>query len=275
MYLQDDIVRAARGHLTARQQGEFFAALVEYDETGEAPEVRDAKAAFGVALCLSRIDKAKERARKLSENGRRGGRPRKTKAKPIGFDGEKPNGKQLVSESAKPNQNQLLSEGENQNESNPIKSESESEKEKVSFSDEKLSVAHPDGCACRAEARRKATAEERREIIDHLNAMTGKAFKPDTTATTSLINARFAEGFTVADFKRVIDAKCADWIGVTSRDGRDMGEYLRPSTLFRPTNFEGYLNSEARADRPATAPGYFVTGSAEGDRELRERMGGA
>lgn len=76
------------------------------------------------------------------------------------------------------------------------------------------------------------------EVIDYLNQKTGKNFKHTSKVTQRHIRARFAEGFTVNDFKQVIDKKCSDWL----RDQK-MKEYLRPETLFG-TKFESYLNSK-------------------------------
>lgn len=76
------------------------------------------------------------------------------------------------------------------------------------------------------------------EVIDYLNQKTGKNFKHTSKVTQRHIRARLAEGFTVSDFKQVIDNKCSDWL----RDQK-MKEYLRPETLFG-TKFESYLNSK-------------------------------
>ena len=76
------------------------------------------------------------------------------------------------------------------------------------------------------------------EIVQHLNQKTGKNFKHTSKVTQRHIRARLAEGFTVSDFKQVIDKKCSDWL----RDQK-MKEYLRPETLFG-TKFESYLNSK-------------------------------
>ena len=78
------------------------------------------------------------------------------------------------------------------------------------------------------------------EIIDYLNQKTGKHFKSSTPKTKSLINARIKEGFTLDDFKKVIDTKCDEWL----KDNK-MSIYLRPETLFG-TKFEGYLNQEKK-----------------------------
>ena len=77
---------------------------------------------------------------------------------------------------------------------------------------------------------------EIKEIIDYLNFKARKNFRSSTAATQSLIKARLNEGFTVEDFKKVIDIKCNEWLG------SDYAQYLRPQTLFG-TKFESYLNT--------------------------------
>ena len=76
------------------------------------------------------------------------------------------------------------------------------------------------------------------EIIDYLNQKTGKHFRKSIANTTRAINARIKEGFTVDDFKSVIDKKVIEW----GKDER-MKQYLRPQTLFG-TKFESYLNQD-------------------------------
>lgn len=75
------------------------------------------------------------------------------------------------------------------------------------------------------------------QVIAHLNLATGKKFNPKTKATISAINGRASEGATLEDFKRVIDNKTAEWLN----DPR-MEKFLCPTTLFRPSKFEGYKN---------------------------------
>ena len=56
------------------------------------------------------------------------------------------------------------------------------------------------------------------------------------------------EGFTIEDFKTVIDKKAAEW------QGTDFEQYLWPTTLFG-TKFEGYLNAKAiKATKATKAP---------------------
>ena len=75
-------------------------------------------------------------------------------------------------------------------------------------------------------------------IISYLNEKAGTKYKATTDKTKKAIHARLSEGFTVDDFKTVIDKKCAEWIG-----DEKMEKYLRPETLFG-TKFEGYLNAK-------------------------------
>ena len=79
------------------------------------------------------------------------------------------------------------------------------------------------------------------EIVDYLNSKTSKNYRASTRKTKSLINARMNEGFTVDDFKKVIDNKTAEWLNTK------MEQYLRPETLFG-TKFESYLNQNVSID---------------------------
>jgi uncharacterized phage protein (TIGR02220 family) len=84
-------------------------------------------------------------------------------------------------------------------------------------------------------------------IVEYLNKKTDKNFKPTTKATKEHISARLGEGFTVEDFKQVIDNKVAAW-----KDDAKMNAFLRPQTLFN-TKFEAYLNEQ----KPKQNEDYF------------------
>lgn len=73
-------------------------------------------------------------------------------------------------------------------------------------------------------------------IVEYLNDKIGAHYKPNGKKMKELIRARMNEGYTVEDFKTVIDKKFKSW-------GNDpkMSLYLRPSTLFG-TRFGEYLN---------------------------------
>ena len=79
-------------------------------------------------------------------------------------------------------------------------------------------------------------------VIDYLNKKANTNYRPTTKNTQSFINARVKEGYTVEDFKKVIDSKSKEWLNT------DFEKYLRPATLFG-TKFENYLN-EANKKTP-------------------------
>lgn len=84
-------------------------------------------------------------------------------------------------------------------------------------------------------------------VIKYLNAKAGTNYRANNKATQRLIKARFNEGMTTKDFKKVIDNKCNDWL----KDPK-MCEFLRPATLFG-SKFESYLNQKPkRLDQSVT-----------------------
>lgn len=87
------------------------------------------------------------------------------------------------------------------------------------------------------------------EVVDHLNQRAGTHYRATTSNTRKLIKARLKEGFTVDEFKLVIDKKCAEWL-----NNRDMVQYLRPETLFG-NKFESYLNAKSSTQATSTNPG--------------------
>ena len=76
------------------------------------------------------------------------------------------------------------------------------------------------------------------EIVDYLNEKAHKKYRSNNKTTMRHINARLKEGYTLSDFKQVIDNRCATWLGT------DMEQYIRPETLFG-SKFENYLNARA------------------------------
>ena len=78
-----------------------------------------------------------------------------------------------------------------------------------------------------------------KEITEYLNNRIGANYRHTTNKTRDLIKARYNEGFTIDDFKIVIDKKCVEWMNT------DMQKYLRPETLFG-TKFESYLNQQVK-----------------------------
>lgn len=79
-----------------------------------------------------------------------------------------------------------------------------------------------------------------KEIVDYLNNLAGTNYRASTKKTKDLIKARINEGFTLDDFKVVIEKKTREWI-----NDNKFKVYLRPETLFG-TKFEGYLNQPVK-----------------------------
>lgn len=96
------------------------------------------------------------------------------------------------------------------------------------------------------------------EIIKYLNDKAGTKYRANAQATKRHINARINEGFTLEDFKTVIDKKCAEWLN------GEMAKYLRPETLFGG-KFESYLNAPAITRKTYGANGIEIDTNAPDD----------
>lgn len=94
-------------------------------------------------------------------------------------------------------------------------------------------------------------------IISYLNEKAGTKYKTSTAKTKSAIHARLSEGFTIDDFKEVIDKKCLEWL-----HDEKMAKYLRPETLFG-TKFEGYLNAKVTPNGNQCQRGYHRQSKAD------------
>lgn len=101
------------------------------------------------------------------------------------------------------------------------------------------SRAEPDG-----------VADKTKTIVDYLNEKTDSHYKATTPKTKQLVQARLKEGFSVDDFKTVIDKKTATWL-----NDNKMNKYLRPLTLFG-TKFEDYLNEKVKGQPDKNDPYY-------------------
>lgn len=79
-----------------------------------------------------------------------------------------------------------------------------------------------------------------KDIVDYLNTLAGTNYRASSRETKDLIKARFNEGYTLEDFKVVIEKKTREWI-----NDNKMRVYLRPRTLFS-NKFESYLNQPVK-----------------------------
>jgi uncharacterized phage protein (TIGR02220 family) len=98
------------------------------------------------------------------------------------------------------------------------------------------------------EPERNPIAEAAEPVIELLNRLTGKRYEPDSSVVTDNVRKLLGAKFTAADMQAVVSAKVAEW-----RHRPEMADYLRPSTLLRPSKFKEYiadLRAKA-AKRPA------------------------
>jgi len=85
-------------------------------------------------------------------------------------------------------------------------------------------------------------------VILYLNAVSGRGFKVTKTSLTPIM-ARRNEGYTLDQFKTVIDKKYEDW------KGGEYEKYLQPSTLFG-NKFDQYLNQVINKPASTKATGF-------------------
>lgn len=80
------------------------------------------------------------------------------------------------------------------------------------------------------------------EIIDYYNEVSGKKVKYETYKEK--IVTRWNEGYTLDDFKHVIDVKYQEWV-VNTKDPERTNRWFHPDTLFRnKTKFARYVEEE-------------------------------
>ena len=228
--IQDDMLDAASA-MPKRQGDDFLVALLRYGRTGEEPKGKPAWLPTFIA-CKSRIDmsqRAHERGRRAAEArfAMHDGAQASCKSAPEHDAETEPcimhDGAQASCKSAPEHDAENENENENENER---ESERESEREKTP-------PKAPRGGPSRADV---LSATER--VVSHLNAVCGTTYRADSEQTRRLVCARLADGFSADDLERAVDNMASHWL-----NREEMRRFLRPSTLFAPTKFEGYLQT--------------------------------
>lgn len=79
--------------------------------------------------------------------------------------------------------------------------------------------------------------DQAKQVLSHLNQTTGSRYQVCKSSLEN-IRGRLAEGFTPDELTLVVDYSVEKW-----GDDLKMAEYLRPTTLFLPSKFPGYLQS--------------------------------
>ena len=75
------------------------------------------------------------------------------------------------------------------------------------------------------------------KVINKLNELNNTKYKPTSEETLKLIKGRLDDGYTEEDLLMVVEKMSYLWNKEPAKDEKDMRPYLRPSTLFRKSNF--------------------------------------
>lgn len=215
--------------LPPEQMQEVLLAICEYALDGKEPPT----AGLGRAMleqCRMVIDESNARRDASKENGKLGGRP--TANKESGDNLEEPS-----SNLEKPRTN-LEEPNGNLGEPSETHNKKDIRDKDLNISVFQTSVV--DESPTSADEKDKSVNSvpaPYKEIIDYLNQKTGKTFSFKSKDTRTKIKARLNEGYTVDDFKKVIDNMWERWKG----DPKYV-EYIRPATLFCG-RFDNYLNT--------------------------------
>lgn len=89
-------------------------------------------------------------------------------------------------------------------------------------------------------------------VINKLNELNNTKYKPTSEETLKLIKGRLDDGYTEEDLLMVVEKMSYLWNKEPAKDEKDMRPYLRPSTLFRKSNFENYLNMPVHKQKLTT-----------------------
>lgn len=81
-----------------------------------------------------------------------------------------------------------------------------------------------------------------KQVLLHLNQVTGAKFQMSDSSLAN-VRARLADGHTADELQLVVDYKHEHW------HDTEQDQYLRPKTLFTPSNFPGYLKSATKWER--------------------------
>lgn len=75
------------------------------------------------------------------------------------------------------------------------------------------------------------------QMIEYFNLITGRRFRLNNKTYLKAIENRFKDGYTEEQMREVIQVKTLEW-----KNNPTMSVHLNPETIFRPSNFEKYVN---------------------------------
>lgn len=210
---------------------ESVQAILDYGLDGKPPDTQGTIAHTVFSLVKPQIDANNRRF----ESGKKGGR--------------KPNPNQDVTK-AEPNSNQTDTKPE-------PKEKCKGERRKEKKDNNKTIMSPPTS--------RGRPAYQYGEVVDYLNLRAGTRYRSTSEDTRKHIRARIDDGYSLDDFKAVIDRKVAEW------KGTEWEKFLRPSTLFG-SKFESYLNQREEPKGKKTAFSNFL--ERDYDKDLMDSLVG-
>ena len=228
--------------LNMEQRGELLTAIMNHALGRASPEL-DAVTSMAFSFIRSRMDRDGEKYEKTvearKEAGKMGGRPKangfsekQTKAKKAnGFSEKQTKAKKPVYDP--------------DNDSDP---DNDNDKNNMSPPTSRGELTYPYGA-----------------VVDYLNSKAGTRYKHSSEDTRKHIRARVNDGYTLDDFKAVIDRKVAEW------KDTEWAKFLRPSTLFG-SKFESYLNQKEEPKGKKTAFSNFL--ERDYDKDLMDSLVG-
>ncbi len=228
--------------LNMEQRGELLTAIMNHALGRASPEL-DAVTSMAFSFIRSRMDRDGEKYEKTvearKEAGKMGGRP-----KANGFSEKQTKAKKANGFSEK----QTKAKKPVYDPDNDPDSDCDNDKNNMS---PPTSGGRP--------------AYQYAEIVDYLNQKAGTRYKHSSEDTRKHIRARVNDGYTLDDFKAVIDRKVEEW------KGTEWEKFLRPSTLFG-SKFESYLNQREEPKGKKTAFSNFL--ERDYDKSLMDSLVG-
>ncbi len=222
-YLDNDTILA---HLTDEQAGRLWKSLFQYANHDEKVKSDDPMVSLAYDFMVQQIDRDFSKYTEKCEKNKKNRNNNNDRQRPSTTVND---GDQEEEKDKEENKEKDKEEDKEEDKDNNEEENKEEDKEDDEEDDEEEIIKQAVGC----DPTVYAIAHD---VIDYLNSKTGSAYKHNTKATIRLIKARLKEGYTVDDFKKVIDNRVQAW-------GKDkqMAQYLRPPTLFS-NKFESYLN---------------------------------
>ncbi len=237
-YLDNEVLL---NHLSDEQAGKLWKSLFTYANRDKKSTIADPVVALAYEVMAQQIKRDFAKYNEKCEKNR------KNRASSDDCEQKSTNVNERQRTLTTVNEGNQEEEKEEDKKENKDKEKHEEDKEDKDNIEDKKDKADENDCIKQAvECDSTISRSFISEVIDYLNHKIGTRYRTNSKSTVRLITARVKEGFTLSDFKKVIDSRIDAW-------GKDkqMQQYLRPETLFS-NKFESYLNFDSIRGRNYT-----------------------